>query len=253
MSIVTPVSPDALLHHTAGPDTREQPAPARPATPLTVNAFLNRDEFAVAGALLRPGPAINLVPEPPMALMSLANDVLAATIETATGAGFDVLKTEMVPQPRLIDRLRRLDARPTLLVAAVSSVRQQRVFTRVVEGPVLALPGSGAPPEGPAVVPAADAWGCAGPVARALRTKRLVIVGPHTHEAAAGVWSAQELGLDVEVKVTSSPESLMTIVEELDGLLVTADGGPLLRKGPLTQCLEHGRPCLMVPAHGARR
>ena len=237
-----PVSPpiDAPVHgETAGGRGLARPEPG-----LAVLVFPTDDDLAVAGALLRPAPALALVADPA---------ALDGQPEAAAAAGFDVRAAETLPAAAQAGRLRALPEAPTVLVTGTPSAGRSAHLARAAGAPVLAVPPGATAGTGPAVMRAGDARCCVVPVVRAVASGHLLLVGPPSAGREAARALADRFGLRVDVVGGAGGDAARTLAGELDGLLAVADHHRWRAPRDVAVELGRDRPVLVVPARGGRR
>ncbi len=268
MSVATPIAPP----HRAPADLSRDRAPllplGRPEPALAVLALLSDAQLRLAGTLLRPAPALALIPDPPApvtaapegaivpldlpALEQRRGRALHRAIAAATAAGFDVEAAETLLPGELAQRLRDLDPRPTIVVAGTRRPRRIRALASAAAAPVLALPPRGAGTGGPVVVSGEDVHACVATIARTVAVSDLVIVGPPSPSREAARAFAGRMGLRTEVIGGRDREAAATVASELDGLLVMCDHGTRRSAREIGRRLLGRRPALIVPRRGAR-
>jgi len=196
--------PAVLRAGAAGPAALPPRAPRRPAPGLTVLAGAT-DLLPLAGYLLRHGPALALVSEPPDPIVAGAamggtflpppdpapaaawrEASLERALRATADAGFAVHAVETVAPGGLGARLRALAGEDVgCVVTASGSPRTVRRLARAAGAPVLALPPRGAAAGGPATVVAGDAARVLPAVARALATEHAAVVAGHSSSPPA--------------------------------------------------------------------
>jgi len=168
---------------------------ARPAAGLTVLA-LSVDAMALAGYLLRHGPALALVelPQPPLPVggelgwaavagydrvefEALRSSAIERALLATASAGFSVHAVETLIPGGLRARLRSLRAADVACVVTCGrDARAARALARAAHAPVLILPDRAAAAGGPAVIDAREAERVLPAAARCLATDRATLV-----------------------------------------------------------------------------
>jgi len=177
------------------PLERPVPSPPRGAEGLTV-VVAPAGVLATAGAMLRSGPALGLVPtyDDPLVAGALVGGVplgapdpgeldrvrvaaAGGALAALAGAGMEVRAVETVPAGEVEARLAALAGEDVAcVVVATRSARTARRLARAAHAPVLAVPPGAAPARGPAVLAAADAQRLAPACARCLATTGAALV-----------------------------------------------------------------------------